>query len=447
MTKVLQGCGVSQLPSSTFVVTDPIEIVRALVGLKDVRVLAYTRRGPDVELVIEQVVGQIRCLACSQVAKVKERPVVHYVDLPVYGTPMSLAWKKHRMRCANPNCAKRSWVLGDHRIAAKNCLLTTRAAKWATVQVGGGRTVSEVAAELACDWHTVNDAVITYGEALLAADRKRLNKTTAIGLDETSFVKLGDHVHTHYATTVADVENHQIIDILPTRKYVDVAGWIDKQPKGWKERIRFGALDMSATYAAVYSVMLPRAHQVVDPFHVVSLANRCLDAVRRRVHTEQTGHRGRKDDPLYRARRALIMGEEKLDEGATQRLWSLLELGDPGAEVAIAYRMKERLRDFYRTRDPDEASAILDELVRHCRKRSMPPEVQRLGRTLHAWSDKIANFHLARMSNGPTEALNNLVKRIKRIGFGFRNFENYRIRALLYAGRPNWRVLGSIVVR
>ncbi len=46
-----------------------------------------------------------------------------------------------------------------------------------------------------------------------------------------------------------------------------------------------------------------------------------------------------------------------------------------------------------------------------------------------------------------TEALNNLIKRIKRVGFGFRNFENYRIRALLYAGKPNWRVLGSIVVR
>jgi transposase len=54
---------------------------------------------------------------------------------------------------------------------------------------------------------------------------------------------------------------------------------------------------------------------------------------------------------------------------------------------------------------------------------------------------------VARVSNGPTEALNNLVKRTKRIGFGFRNLENYRIRALLYAGEPNWRVLGSIVVR
>jgi transposase len=438
---------VSQQPRSTFVLVHPSEILAALVGLKDVRVLRYERRGPHVELMVEQTPGVVRCPSCSGVAQVKERPVVHYVDLPVYGTAMSLAWKKHRMRCVNASCPKRTWVLEDHRIAAKNCLLTTRAAKWATVQVGGGRTVSEVAAELACDWHTVNDAVITYGEALLAADRRRLNKTTAIGLDETSFVKVGDQVQAHYATTVADVENHQIIDILPTRKYVDVAGWIDKQPRAWKERIRFGALDMSATYAAVYSVILPKAHQVVDPFHVISLANRCLDAVRRRVQTEQTGHRGRRDDPLYRARRALLRGEETLDVGATERLWSLLELGDPGAEVAIAYRVKERLRDFYRTRDPDEATAMLEELARHCRKRAMPPEVQRLGRTLHAWFDKIANFHLARVSNGPTEALNNLVKRIKRIGFGFRNLENYRIRALLYAGRPNWRVLGSIVVR
>ena len=298
---------------------------------------------------------------------------MHYVDLPVYGTPMSLAWRKHRMRCVHATCPKRTWVLEDHRIAAKHCLLTTRAAKWATAQVGGGRTVSEVATELACDWHTVNDAVITYGEALLAADRKRLNKTTAIGLDETSFVKLSDHVHAQYATTVADVENHQIIEILPTRKYTDVAGWIDKQPRGWKERIRFGALDMSATYAAVYSVMLPKAAQVVDPFHVISLANRCLDAVRRRVQNEQTGHRGRRDDPLYRVRRALLRGEEALDEGATERLWSLLALGDPAAEVAIAYRVKERLRDFYRTPDPEAAKAILDELVHHCRSAPCRP--------------------------------------------------------------------------
>jgi transposase len=418
-----------------------------LVGLKDVRVLAYIRSGPDVELMIEQVVEAVSCPSCGRRAQVKERPVVRYVDLRVYGTPMTLAWKKHRMRCVHRDCPKGTWVLEDHRIAAKNCLLTTRAAKWATRQVGAGRTVSEVAAELACDWHTVNDAVITYGEALLDADRKRLNRTSAIGLDETSFVRLGKKKQTSYATTVADVEHHQIIDILPTRKYSDVAGWIDAQPSAWKERIRFGTLDMSATYAAVYTVVLPHADQVVDPFHLVSLANRCLDAIRRRVQVEQLGHRGRRDDPLYRARRLLLMGEERLEPDKAERLASLLALGDPGAEVAIAYRVKERVRDFYVAGQLDQARALLEDLKNHCLKKAMPYEIQRLGRTISNWFDKICNFHLARLSNGPTEGLNNLIKRVKRVGFGFRNFRNYRIRALLYAGKPNWRVLGSIVVR
>jgi transposase len=359
---------------------------------------------------------------------------------------MRLTWKKHRMCCVNEECVMASWVLRDHRIAAKNCLLTTRAAKWATLQVGTGRTVKEVAGELNCDWHTVNDAVTTYGTALLDADRRRLNQTSAIGLDETSFVKLGGH-YTSYATTVTDVEHHRIIDIVPTRSFVDVAGFLDAQSEAWKSRITYGALDMSNVYAAVYTVILPKAAQVVDPFHVISLANRALDSVRRRVQTEQTGHRGRRDDPLYRVRRALLTGEEKLDEQAASRLASLLQLGDPNAEVAIAYRVKERLREFYRTFDVDEARTMLEDLKEHCLRRTMPPEIQKLGRTIRTWFDKICNFHLARVSNGPTEAINNLIKRIKRVGFGFRNFENYRIRALLYAGKPNWRVLGSIVVR
>ena len=194
-------------------------------------------------------------------------------------------------------------------------------------------------------------------------------------------------------------------------------------------------------------MVLPQATQVVDPFHVVKLANLALDTVRRRVQVQQLGHRGRREDPLYRARRLLLRGEERLNDAATSRLRHLLDLGDPTAEVAIAYRVKERVREFYQTYDPEEAGALLEDLMQRCLLRTMPPEIQKFGRTLKKWFDKITNFHLSRLSNGPTESINNLIKRIKRIGFGFRNFENYRIRALLYAGKPNWRVLGSIVVR
>jgi transposase len=63
------------------------------------------------------------------------------------------------------------------------------------------------------------------------------------------------------------------------------------------------------------------------------------------------------------------------------------------------------------------------------------------------WRDQIVAWHQALVSNGPTEAVNNLIKRIKRIGFGFRRFTHYRIRVLLYAGKPNWHLLPTVTPR
>jgi transposase len=59
--------------------------------------------------------------------------------------------------------------------------------------------------------------------------------------------------------------------------------------------------------------MLPEATQVADPFHVHRLASQKLDEVRRRVQQETLGHRGRKSDPLYRARKLLVLAQERLD--------------------------------------------------------------------------------------------------------------------------------------
>ena len=63
------------------------------------------------------------------------------------------------------------------------------------------------------------------------------------------------------------------------------------------------------------------------------------------------------------------------------------------------------------------------------------PELHRLARTITAWQNQLlAYFTTGRASNGPTEAVNLLIKRIKRVGFGFRNFDNYRLRLLLHCG-------------
>ena len=78
---------------NTFTVTDPTLILEALVGLKDVRVLDYRRFRSEVFLGVEQVLKDLVCPTCKGPAWVKDRPVVSYVDLPVYGRPMRLVWR------------------------------------------------------------------------------------------------------------------------------------------------------------------------------------------------------------------------------------------------------------------------------------------------------------------------------------------------------------------
>jgi Transposase len=66
---------------------------------------------------------------------------------------------------------------------------------------------------------------------------------------------------------------------------------------------------------------------------------------------------------------------------------------------------------------------------------SHPPEVRSLGRTLTRWLEEITNSHKASVASGPTEAVNNPIKRIQPIGFGFRSFERYQSHALHRATR------------
>ena len=73
--------------------------------------------------------------------------------------------------------------------------------------------------------------------------------------------------------------------------------------------------------------------------------------------------------------------------------------------------------------------------------------MRRLGRTIRRWRNQIVAWHTAQVTNGPTEAMNNLAKRIKRVAFGFRRFLHFRIGALLYAGRPSWQLLATITPR
>ena len=419
-----------------------------LVGLPEVIVLGVEdRTGEAIEVHIEQAGKRPTCLGCGAVPVVKDRDVVALADLPCFGRQSRLMWHKMRWSCPDPDCAMTSWTWADPRIAAPRQAITDRAARWVTEQVGRlGRPVAEVARELGCDWHTVNDAVIAYGTPLVD-DPRRIGAVSALGLDETLFARTGEWRTQHWCTSIVDVSpDHQaqLLDVVLGRSAAGPSRWLAARPVEWKQEIRYGVLDLSGPYRKTFDDQLKHVIQVADPFHLVRLGNQKLDECRRRVQNDTLGHRGRKDDPLYRARRLLTKAHERLDEHGQTRLFGLLRAGDPHGEVRDTWHAKESIRSIYDVTDPVLARQFVNELAADMQDGDYPIEVNSLGRTIERWLEQIVAWHQAFVSNGPTEAINNLIKRIKRIGFGFRRFTAYRIRVLLYAGRPDWDLLPTL---
>jgi len=432
------------------VAVDPRRMCELLVGLPMIGVLGIDDDGAAAVAVhVELMVESPPCPGCGRRAWVKDRPMVELVDLPCFGRPARLVWHKHRWRCPDDRCAVMSWTGEDARIAPARGAMTDRAGRWSCAQVGRlGRTVAEVARELGCDWHTVNDAVIAYGTPLVE-DHDRIGAVSALGLDETLFCRRGRWRTQQWCTSIVDVSpgHTQLLDVVAGRSATGPSRWLEGRPKAWCEAIRFGVLDLSGPYRKTFDDTLPDVTQVADPFHLIRLANTKLDECRRRVQNETVGHRGRKDDALYRARRLLTKAHERLDERGEQKLVGLLEAGDPRGEVRTAWHAKEVVRSIYEIADPQLADEFVGQLGADLQDASCPVEVRSLGRTILRWRNQIVAWHQALVSNGPTEAVNNLIKRIKRIGFGFRRFSHYRIRVLLYAGRPNWELLRNVTPR
>jgi transposase len=168
--------------------------------------------------------------------------------------------------------------------------------------------------------------------------------------------------------------------------------------------------------------------------YAVRLANMTVDQVRRRTQQATLGHRGRKHDPPYRIRKLLLTAAEQLTGRGRARLRAGLTAGDSCGEVAAAWQGKELLRAVYAADGVLGARAALDRFY-HWADGVAVAELSRLARTVWAWEGEILAFHATSgCSNGPTEAINLLVKKVKRVGHGFRNFANDRLRLLLHCG-------------
>ena len=416
--------------------SDATGLAEALLGLDGFLVLEVHETTAELIVIVETTTDFAGCSACGVRAEAQDRVRVDIRDLPCFGRPARLVWLKRRWRCREIDCSAKTWTETSEHVPPR-VVLTVRAGVEATRQVGElARPVAAMARELGVCWWTVMDAVVLHGTPLVE-DPERVGAVRALGIDETSYQAATAEHSTTYATGLVDLDRRILIDMMEGNSASDLRGWCQRQDPGWLGSIRVVATDLTESYRRGLAPHLGHALRVADPFHVVRVGNRCVDKVRRRVQQETLGHRGRKPDPLYRIRKLLLSGAERLDDRGHGRMLLGLRVGDPHDETLGAWLAKESVRDIYLTDDPKQAAVLLDKAIVGCRTDEVE-EIRSLGHTLGRWRAEILNHHRSGASNGPTEGLNLCVKRVKRCGRGFKCFLHYRLRVLLHAGGVTW---------
>lgn len=388
------------------------------------------------------------CPSCGVLAVGHGRRVHVVHDAPCFGRVTVVRWLKRIWRCREPRCPTATFS-EDHGLVPPRAVLTVRAVRWATDALSfDDTTVSALARRLGVDWHTCWNAIEVEATARVGR-AERLDKVTTLGVDE--HIWRPSRVGVDRAVTImVDLTRDQdgclharLLDAVVGRSGTVYKAWLQEQGEQFTGNVEHAALDPFRGYANAIRDELPDAVAVLDAFHVVRLGTQVVDEVRRRVQQATLGHRGHKDDPLYKIRGLLRHGVEHLSDRQSVRLDTCLAAGDPDLEVAVAWRCYQRLRSAY-VAGPASGRSIAEQVIDSFHTCPIP-EVARLGRTLRAWRQQVlAYFDTDGVSNGGTEAVNLIIEKVRRLAHGFRDFGHYRLRILLaasgtrtYRSRPN----------
>lgn len=379
------------------------------------------------------------CRRCGCEGAARDSVTRRLAHEPLGWRPTTLLVRVRRYCCGG--CGH-VWRQDTSRAAEPRAKLSRRGLRWALEGIVVQHlTVARVAEGLGVSWNTANDAVLAEGKRVLIDDPSRFDGVRVIGVDE--------HVWRHtrhgdkYVTVVIDLTGiregtgpARLLDMVEGRSKQAFKTWLADRDDAWRASVEVVAMDGFTGFKTATTEELPDAVAVMDPFHVVRLAGDALDRCRRRVQQGLHGHRGRKHDPLYRARRTLHTGVGLLTDKQTDRLTRLFA-DDRHVEVEATWGIYQRMIAAYREPDRVKGRELMVKLIESV-SRGVPKALTEIitpGRTLtKRAADVLAYFDRPGTSNGPTEAINGRLEHLRGSALGFRNLTNYIARSLLETG-------------
>ena len=253
-----------------------------------------------------------------------------------------------------------------------------------------------------------------------ARERESLQCPQVLGIDEHRV-----HRGMPFATTFCDLKKRRIFDIVTGRSEKELAAFLGRQQG--REKVKVVCIDLSSTYRALVRRWFPNARIVADRFHVVRVLQHHFMDLARQIVPELKNHRGLLG--------ALRRHPSRLEERHQDRLQKLL--ADCPALQPIYEKMVE-LWDLLRLKHQTAKAcrqhiAHFLRLIGELRQSAFEPLV-RLATTFHSWREALVTMWRFTKNNGITEGFHRKMKLIQRRAYGFRNFNNYRLRVIAQCG-------------
>lgn len=236
-----------------------------------------------------------------------------------------------------------------------------------------------------------------------------------LGIDEHFFTRKGG-----YATTLCNLARNSVFDLVLGRSEASLEAYLNRLPG--KGNVQVVCMDLSNTYRVLVKKHFPKARIVADRFHVVRLINHHFLACWKQI--DPVGARNRGLISMMRRHEWNLSSEEQ-----SKRL-RLYLAERPGLEAIYDFKQELCKLMLVRSQTRKECERLAKRFVDMVPDllHSSLPSLVTLGETLNSWSQEIACMWRFTKNNGITEGFHNKMEAVARQAYGFRNFENYRLR-------------------
>ena len=260
---------------------------------------------------------------------------------------------------------------------------------------------------------------------------KPVQLPTVLGIDEYK----GNAERHVYQVIITDLKNHSVMDISPKRDTRALIQYFKGFSKEAREQVKYVVMDMSPLFKLVIQTMFPHAHIVANRYHVCRLVDWALERVRKREQKRLVAH----SRTLKYNRRILMKNPNKLTESERIKLLEILHVSD---DLRRAYGLRLAFRKIFKIYSIPNIERYIQLWLKTV-ENSHLPEFSNFKVSFISWFPQIVNAFVLPYSTGYTEGCNNNIKVLKRISYGLRHFERFRVRILLLSKKNSTSYLNS----